>query len=157
MPAFIKIYILNYIIHHAGMHVIPKPCHTQNNHKYVCNNFWILALWTQTYPKGALVNLYNHRNRVIILLAKEYKFVYTLNIWTWDNKQFKSRAPESSYITSHCICTLVLHMYMYVHMPVTVLTHWKWPFKSWNVGVLITTTGNFPQTLCFCSLIHKKM
>jgi hypothetical protein len=30
------------------------------------------------YTKGYTMKLYNHRNRVITLLANEYKFVYTL-------------------------------------------------------------------------------
>jgi len=53
--------------------------HTQQAHihTYISNNFWTLDLWTQTYPKGTLVNLHNHWNRVIILFAKEYEFVYT--------------------------------------------------------------------------------
>ena len=76
MHASIKIYILNYFIRSAGMQVIPKPCHTQSNHIYTCNSFWALHLWTQTYPKGILVNLYNYGNWEIISLAKEYEFVY---------------------------------------------------------------------------------
>ena len=35
----IKIYTLNSVIHGAGLHVIPKPCHTQNKHTYTCNSF----------------------------------------------------------------------------------------------------------------------
>jgi hypothetical protein len=83
MHVSIKIYTLNYFTRSAGMHVIPKPCHTQNKQTYTCNNFSALDLWTQTYPKGTPVNLYNHINRVIILLAKQYNFVNILNIWLW--------------------------------------------------------------------------
>jgi hypothetical protein len=32
MHASVKIYILNYFIHSAGVHVIPKPCHIQSTH-----------------------------------------------------------------------------------------------------------------------------
>ena len=73
------------------MHVIPKTCHIHSKwtrahvrthththtHTYICNNFWALELYTQTYPKGTLVNLHNQGNRVIILCAKEYEFMYT--------------------------------------------------------------------------------
>jgi hypothetical protein len=66
------------------------------------------------------MNLYNHGNTVIILLAKEYEYVYTS---TLDNIKLTSLTPVLSYITSHCKCTLVLYVCMYVHVSVTVLTH----------------------------------
>jgi len=63
-----------------------------------------------------LVNVYNHAKIVIILLAKEYEYVYTSNTSTLDNIKLTSLVAVSSYIASHCICTLVLYVCMYVNL-----------------------------------------
>jgi hypothetical protein len=68
------------------MHGISEPCHTQIKHIHIRKNFWALDLWTETYAKGTFVNLYNHINRFIILLAKEY-IVYILKIWILHNSR----------------------------------------------------------------------
>jgi len=72
-----------------AMHVIPKPCHIKSKliyiYIYIWNNFWALDLCTQTYAKGTLVNLHNHRKRVAILFAKEYESVYTAEPQTTKN------------------------------------------------------------------------
>ena len=89
--------------------------------------------------------------------GSSYFLPKNMNVCTLlNNKKFMSLTPESSYITLHCTCTLVLHDHMYVHMPVTVQTPRQWAFKGWNMGVVIITTWNFPQTLCFCWLIYRK-
>ena len=68
------------------------------------------------------MNLYNHGKTVIILVANEYEYVYTSNTSTLHNIKLTSLTPVSSYIASHCICTPLLYVCMYVHLFVTVLT-----------------------------------
>jgi len=68
------------------MKFLNHATHKLNTHTYMCNNLWALDLWTQTYPKGILVHLYNHINTFIILLAKAY-IVYLLNIRILDNSR----------------------------------------------------------------------
>jgi hypothetical protein len=125
--------------------------HTHSKHTYTCNNFWALYLWTQTYPKGILVNLHNHRKRVI-LLSKEYEFVYTLNIWTSDNK---SLFQPNLHTLSHTVHTYLYYMYvcMYVCMYMCARMYMcLWLFWLLDngpsrtkkmVGLITLTTGNF--------------
>jgi len=42
--------------------------------------------------------------------------------WT-TNIRLTSLTPVSSYVCLHSICTLVLYVCMYVHVPMTVLNH----------------------------------
>jgi hypothetical protein len=57
-----------------------------------------------------------------LLLAKEYEYVYVSNIRILDKIKLLSLTPVSPHIASHCIHTLVLYGWMYVHVSVTVLT-----------------------------------
>ena len=84
------------------------------------------------------MNLCNHGNRVIILFAKEYESVYTAQ--PQKTKKFMSLIPKSSYVTSHCICTLVLHVCMCacdcsdsLIMALQGLKHWSINNDYWEL------------------------
>jgi hypothetical protein len=75
------------------------------------------------------VNMYNHANPGIILLAKEYESACTLHIRTFGSAKLMSRTAVPWYITLYSICTLVLH----VRMCATVPTAFQWPSDGRNM------------------------
>jgi hypothetical protein len=75
----------------------------------ICNNFRALDIWTQTYPKGLLVNLYNDGNSHHTF-GQRIWICNTSNTSPLDNIKLISLTPVLSYIASHWMCTLVLYV-----------------------------------------------
>ena len=99
------------------------------------------------YPKGIFVNLWNNGNVVVILLSKQYEYVYTL---TSELGQHKSDISYTCIVHIRCIhvCPCVYERCDSSIMALQRLQH---------AGVfIIQTTGKFLFTQCLCWLIYRE-